>query len=257
MKYCLNCRQSDKLLQKADEIKITLADYGRVIDYIEKYPDKKLIFEIDNSINDTTFNWDEMAVYAKKHGDLCCCVSNRIQITECTSRGIPFYYRYMVTSLYELQALKEQGAIYALIGVPLIFDLKNAASFGIPLRTIPNLAYEDYLPHRDGLYGAWIRPEDAEIYGQYITTFEFYSKGLLEKEATLFHVYAENHEWPGNLNVLIDNLNLDLDGRAIWDEKTFAETRMSCRQKCLVGACHHCDIQWNLARVIREKAFQL
>ena len=40
----------------------------------------------------------------------------------CKNIGLKFYYRYAVTSYYEIDALKELGVCYLLIGVPLIFD---------------------------------------------------------------------------------------------------------------------------------------
>ena len=48
MKYCLSARQPHSILKKADEIKIKLQDYQTIPDYIDKYPDKTLILEVDN-----------------------------------------------------------------------------------------------------------------------------------------------------------------------------------------------------------------
>ena len=67
---------------------------------------------------------------------------------------------------------------------------------------------------------------------------------MLEKEATLYHVYAENGKWPGNLNLLIDFLNTDINNNALYDEEGFAEKRMSCKQRCMSnGTCHYCTDQ--------------
>ena len=96
------------------------------------------------------------------------------------------------------------------------------------MRAIPNLAYEPYLSHENGICGGWIRPEDTEVYGQYISVFEFYAPKMLEKESTLYHIYAENKKWPGNLNLLIDNLNYDFNNNALYDEDNFALRRMNC-----------------------------
>ena len=57
MKYCLSARQPDSVLKKADEIKIELRDYRAIPDYIDKYPDKVLILEMENELPEK-FNWE-------------------------------------------------------------------------------------------------------------------------------------------------------------------------------------------------------
>lgn len=253
VKYCLSNRQPDKILSKADEIKIEARDHRAIPDYIEKFPDKTLILELENDLPNE-FSWDMIVVYSEKmNGNFYCSTSNKYQMEECRTRGIKFYYRYMVTSFYELDALKEMGVSYILVGVPLIFDLKNVSRYDIPLRAIPNLAYEPYLNHSNGIQGGWIRPEDTEKYEKYISVFEFYAPKMLEKESTLYHIYAENKNWPGNLNLLIDNLNFDCDNRIIYDDDNFAERRMNCRQRCMSGkTCHYCVDCMKFEAVVRK-----
>lgn len=243
MKYCLSALQPENILKKADEIKIRLKDYRAIPDYVDKYPDKTLILDFTNIIPEG-FNWDLIQVYSEKmNGNFHCALNNLYLADECISRGIKFYYKYAVTSFFELEGLKKMGVSYILVGIPLIFDLKNVASYEIPMRAVPNLAYEPYIKHNDGICGGWIRPEDTDIYGQYIDVFEFSSEKL-EKEQALYHVYAENKKWPGNLNLLIDNLNVDFDNKVFYDEENFAKRRMNCKQKCLSGySCHYCSNQ--------------
>jgi hypothetical protein len=165
-------------------------------------------------------------------------------VSECSLRNIKYYYKYPATSFFELEGLKNIGVSYVLVGIPLIFDLKNVASYGIPLRAIPNLAYEPYIKHNNGIRGGWIRPEDTEKYGSFIDVFEFYAPKELNKEAAMYHVYAENKAWPGNLNLLIDYLEFDFDNRLLYDADNFANRRMNCKQKCMNGKpCHYCETQ--------------
>jgi hypothetical protein len=243
VKYCLSARQPENVLKKADEIKINAQNFRTISDYIDAYPDKALILEFENDLPEN-FNWDLIEMYSKKHSEFYCAAANDIQMTECRVRGIKFYYKYTVSSFYELQALKEAGVSYVMIGVPLIFDLDNVARYGIPMRAIPNIAYEPYLLHNDGICGGWVRPEDVEAYGKYIDTFEFYAPNMPEKEATLYHIYAENGKWPGNLELLIDFLNVEVNNVAIEDQEGFAEKRMHCKQRCVQsGTCHYCEDQ--------------
>ena len=205
------------------------------------------------------FDWEVIAAYADKmNGNFYCALSDLSVIPECALRNIKYYYKYQVTSLFELKGLKQLGVSYVLIGVPLMFDVKTVKSYGIPVRAVPNLAYEPYIEHKDGILGGWIRPEDTEAYGQYIDVFEFYAPKALDKEATIYKIYAENKNWPGNLNLLIDFLYFDFDNRLLYDEKGFAERRMNCKQKCLSGkVCHYCDNQLRFPSTILKKYQEL
>ena len=252
MKFCLTNRLPEDVLKKADEIKISLRDHLAIPEYIVKYPDKTLILDMSNDIPDN-FNWDILPSYkAQMKGRFYCAASNYGQMKELKQLGINFYYKYAVTSFYEIEALKEIGVAYLLVGVPLIFNLKNVKKFGIPLRAIPHMAYEPYLSHKNGIIGGWIRPEDVDKYGEYIDVMEFYAPKAANKESQLFKVYAEQKTWPGNLNLLIDDLNKDFDNRILFDKENFAERRMNCKQKCLEGKpCHYCEDQLEFEKTLK------
>ena len=253
MKYCLSNRQPDSLLKTVDEIKISMRDFRAIPEYIEKFPTKTLILEFKNELPDD-FGWDVIAAYADKmEGRFHCALSDLGMARECAIRGIKFYYKYPVTTFFELAGLKDLGVSYVLVGTPLMFDLKNVAAYDIPLRAIPNLAYEPYIKHVNGIYGGWVRPEDVESYGTYIDTFEFYAPGELDKEAVLLKIYSKTGSWPGNLNLLIENFNYDFDNRLLIDAKGFAERRMNCKQRCLSGRiCRYCEHQMNSLEVIKK-----
>jgi hypothetical protein len=242
------------MLKKADEIKIELRDFRAIPEYIEKFPDKTLILEFVNEIPED-FDWEVIQAYNEKmDGRFICALSDLSIIPECSLRDIKFYYKYPVTSFFELDGLKSLGVCYILVGTPLMFSLKEVAKCNIPLRAIPNLAYEPYIKHKNGILGGWIRPEDTEAYGQYISVFEFYAPKELSKEGALYRVYAENGNWPVNLNLLIDNLDFDFDNRLLYDVENFANRRMSCGQKCLRGrTCHYCIDQMNFQFTLLKK----
>ena len=246
MKYCLSARQPDSMLKKADEIKIEMRDFRAIPEYMEKFPTKTLILTLENELP-TDFSWDDIQMYVEAHKDFYCAISNKNQSRDCSSRGIKFYYKYATTNFYELAGLKEMGVSYVLIAEPLIFDLPAVKSFGIPVRAIPNLAYEPYINHKNGLVGGWIRPEDVDAYGEYIAVLEFYAPRGLDHEAALWRVYCEKKEWPNNLNLLIEYLNTDIENTAIDDG--FAEMRMRCGQRCV--SRHTCSYCYNQVRYIQ------
>ena len=231
-----------------------LRDFRSIPNYIEDYPEKTLILEFVNEIPED-FDWNLIQAYSEMlNGNFICALSDLSIISECQLRNIKFYYKYPITSLYELEGLKKLGVSYILVGTPLMFDLKTVFSYGIPLRAIPNLAYEPYIKHENGILGGWIRPEDIKYYGEYIEAIEFFAPHNLTKEKALYHVYAENQNWPGDLNQLIDFLEIEFNNRLLYDEENFAKRRMRCKQKCLSGyACHYCENQLLFPQTILKK----
>lgn len=117
-----------------------------------------------------------------------------------------------------------------------------------------NLAYDAYIPRETGVNGFYIRPEDIKTYEQYVSSIEFITDEL-SKEATLLHVYTENKTWPGNLKLLITNLNSNVDNRGIPDD--FGEARLNCQQKCVKnGSCHFCDTAMLFSNRIAKEAYE-
>lgn len=93
----------------------------------------------------------------------------------------------------------------------------------------PNVAYDAYIPRENGIYGQWIRPEDVKYYENGIYVLDFEDVDLL-KERTLFHIYKEEQQWPGNLNNLLTNFNVNVDNRGLL--KNLGEKRSTCGQIC-------------------------
>jgi hypothetical protein len=251
MKYCLSADQDNITLKKIDEIKLKSNDWQYLSVLAENFPNKDIIIELAKDFSLETFLVEN--TYLNK---LIIACDNYGQMQLCKSYNVRFYYKYSITSFYELKALKDLGACYALIGIPLIFDLDNVIKYNIPLRVIPNIAYEPYLPHENGIYGQWIRPEDVEKYEKYIDVLEFYTEGSnkVQKEAAMYKIYAEDKTWPGNLNLIIDNLNFNVDNRLFYAEDNLAERRMNCKHKCMIGACRFCESQFQFESVLRSYA---
>ena len=240
MKYCLTISSTMATLKKADEIKVKPNDWRYVPVVRADYPETAIILELNRDSNIENILNDLQNIK-----NIIYACDNLEQMTTCKKLNIPFYYKYTITNYSEAQALKQLGVCYFLIGVPLIFDLDRISSLGVPLRAMPNLAYEPYLEHSNGIRGGWIRPEDVEKYEKYITTLEFYlpNRAHTDFEETLYDIYAVKKEWNGNLNFLIENLNYDIDNRLIYNEDGFAERRMNCKQKCMINYnnCYFCE----------------
>jgi hypothetical protein len=180
------------------------------------------------------------------------CLNNLHMAKQCNENGIKFYWGYPIFTYYELNSVKILNPSYLVLGAPLSFSLDRVkAKTQIPIRLCPNLAYDAYIPRTDGICGTWIRPEDVTVYEKYIDVFEFETTEL-EKESTLLHVYKDNQNWPGNLNLLFTNFGVNVDNKAIPEE--IGHMRSVCGQRCMSdGTCHFCEHAIRFASNIRDR----
>lgn len=215
-------------------------------------PDKTYILDIPR---EEVLNVDVnlMKVFSEKVNFILCIHDLRM-VRMVAAAGLKWYWAYPITTYYELQGVCALKPCYLYITAPLSMDLDNVKKItDIPLRMTPNLAYDAYIPRENGVRGQWVRPEDVDRYGEYIDAFEFAAIDLT-KEHTLFHIYAENKAWPGNLDLLLTNLDFDIDNRTIPDE--VVEARMRCGQRCMSGSrCRLCETAFKCMAVLRHRLY--
>lgn len=161
--------------------------------------------------------------------------------------GIKFFYSIPINNFYDLKALVDYGCCDIRIDAPLTHMLDKLEKYDITIRMIPNIAYYAYIPRENGVIGSWVRPEDTELYEEYVDVFEFEDCDK-KKEEALYRIYAEQKNWPGKLNNLITNLNYDAINRLILPE--FGKIRMFCKQRCTSGLeCSLCYRMLNIANL--------
>lgn len=256
MKICVGNRQSIEYLNKADEIKVQFRDRRAIPDYIEKYPGKTIIVEHrfgDDPIDEK--DWKEFKIdNTLARENFYLCLSSLQDTVLCKEYGLKFYLGYPVQTFYELQGLKNLGVSFVKLGAPLFFEMDKVKQIGIPVRAIPNVAYADGLPREDGVCGTWIRPEDVELYEDYITSYEFEDCDKA-KEQALFRIYGEKHAWSGELDYIITNINYKGTNRMI--PQDFTQHRLNCGQRCQSGSsCKLCYRYLNLANPEKIKEYK-
>ncbi len=260
MRYCVNGRQPYSVIKRADEVKFNYNDKDRILDLVEKYPDKTVILDVPNHEGD----WKLWQMYSEKFEEFYIALHDLSRVSEFNEAGIKWYWPYPITTYYELEMIVNLHPSYLMIGPPLSFDLdkivphtydecKPDSAEPIPLRMVVNVAHPAYLPDNGthGMCGQWVRPEDASLYATRIRCFEF-DEVDLKQEETLLHVYKENKSWPGNLNLLIKRFGFNVDNRAIPEE--LGERRMTCGQRCWSSSgCRLCVSAMNFADQIRKE----
>lgn len=250
MKYCLSCRQPASILKQAEEIKVQHKDYRIISDLLVDYPETRIIWELPRDFEehkDLILQYNEIADSHR----LVCCLNSLAEVSWFKEHKVPFYYGFPVSSYYDLKALDELGVEYVRIAPPLTHSMQFTGFFGCEIRAVPNVAYDAYIPRKDGIVGGWIRPEDIQYYEKGIDVFEFEGNLNLEQERTMWEVYKKG-KWPGNLNILITNLNQNVTSIGLPDD--FGQNRAICQQRCMQsGTCHLCETAIRFSNTLEKK----
>ena len=141
----------------------------------------------------------------------------------CKTLNIKFFYAIPVNNFYDLKALVDYGCCDVKIDAPLTHMANKIEKYDITVRMSPNIAYYAYIPRENGIIGSWVRPEDTELYEDFVDIFEFENCDKRKEEA-LYRIYAEQKTWPGDLNNLITNLNFSTNNKLILPEFGIART---------------------------------
>lgn len=253
MKYSLSSRQTEEYLNKCDEIRVTYNDRNIIFDLIEKYPNKSIALLRYFSHKDIEIDWKEIETFnTLTQGNFVFGATFINDLVECKKRNIKCYYLEPIRTFRELNGLKKLGVEYVIIDAPLFFQMDKVKQFNIPVRIAANLSLREILPYDDGVPGPWIRPEDIETYEPYVDMIEFL-RANLDEEKALYRIYAEQANWPGDLKMLIKDLNYSGVNRMIPPD--LAQKRLNCGQKCQEnGKCRLCWRMLDLANpdLLRE-----
>lgn len=247
MKYCISGRQPNSTLREADEIRLNYIDKAKIIDIAMDMPDKTIILMIPK--DEPTIDWTYISNCAESISIILCLEDLR-EVENCEFFGLRWYWRYPIVTYYELQSLAKLKPSYLFLGAPLSFELNKIISYNIPIRLCANVCYDAYIPRENGIQGQWIRPEGQAAYEKYVAALDFIAKDL-EHERTLLHIYKDNKSWPGNLNLLLTNFDVNIDNRAVPTE--LDEVRTTCGQRCMsTGACHYCLSVMKFTTALRD-----
>lgn len=251
MKYCVNVLQPPRILREADEIWVELKSWEAAYDIKHDYPEAQIIIYVPKyaQLIDIPYK-DLVELNAIVEFESTQATS---LINECLNHDVRYFFKQPVCTWYQLKSIMKWNICAMRIGAPLFFELpavKEEIGDGVEIRMCPNYIKED--KYADGLHNAWIRPEDAHLYEGIISVFDF-SQGPLGSAAARMKIYKEGN-WPGNLALLIDNLNIHVDNRIVPPE--FGPSRLNCRQRCMCPTngihCDLCDIAIDLCKAMRD-----
>lgn len=165
---------------------------------------------------------------------------------------IPFFFNNYISDWDEVYLLTDLGVSDMYIVENLCFELDKVHELlsekNIQVRVFPNVAQSKY---KYDIFSFFIRPEDRELYDEYVDIYEFYGYTDRYTDNTYFKVYADNEQWLGELGQLIIGLEDELDSRFVIPK--FGEFRIRCGKRCLKGhSCRMCRRVQGLAETLEE-----
>lgn len=262
MKFMMSCRQPLIFLKEAEEIRVNYNDIERLKDFVtdEWTCQADIVIYIPK---DQIINWDEINLYKDILKITIAAEDTDQLILGHQEYGYSVFWAYPISTYWELRSILNMGVSQVLLDAPLYFDLPKVKSIcgDVEIRLVVNKCYNNYLPHENGICGTYVRPEDIEAYSAYVDHFQFDENLSLKQEHTIYNIYTKDKAWPGNLNILLTNFNVDVDNRGFElvvdedDDKFFAHRRMTCGQKCQgVSPCSFCQKTINFINVVQKEA---
>lgn len=132
--------------------------------------------------------------------------------------------------------------------------IKN--KYQINLRVIPDIAQSAkgssaIVPQ---ITKFWVRPEDTELYEEYIDIFEICRSD--DRQSVIYEIY-KRQQWLGNIEDIIMDLDIDVKNENL--NPRFGLERLNCGKKCMYGRCTLCQrmedlaLRFNLAGISIQK----
>jgi len=168
---------------------------------------------------------------------------------------IAFFLNDLPRTIAEVDALVKYGVSDIYIANYLGFNLTDIRRIAenVNIRVYPNVAQNspicDLVDELDNsIKTFFIRPEDLEVYEDYVDIIEFY--GAIDKQDVLMNIYKDGY-WMGNLNELILDFKEDINCMNLMPD--FGFYRLACGHRCDLGKCNYCDISKSLAAELKAK----
>ena len=258
MKYCLHYTNICTKLNKADEISIKYIEDKGLVDFMKKFSSQRIILRVD------TWNFSQNEVrkliairkqYPEYNFTVALNNLDKDIVPVFQKENIPFFEDEPCQDWETFNLLLEIGVSDVDISGPLAFEMSkvkrvlNSFNRKVVIRATPNKVVK-FREGTDDLVGFYIRPEDVEMYEDFIDVLEF--EGLEHQDA-FFSIYAENKSFIGNLNQCIYNFKKPIDNKGLIT--LFGERRRDCGRQCLSGGrCNRCYTLADLAKPMGERA---
>lgn len=257
--FCIRYKNDFKYFDKLAEAEVSYANKPWMIPtLLAKYPHITfIIFCPEEQLTEQNFKkiaqWKEDGYTNFK---LKLPLSATKNIMELQHLGLPFFFNHYCLDIDTVAGMVNMGVSDIYLTNTLCFNLKELSKYihskNIKIRVCPNIAQSSWTECRT-ISSFFIRPEDVNIYSEYIDVFEFVDP---KRQNILFEIYAIDKEWNGGLNEIVNGLR---DCTIICNSipNIFAVKRINCQKRCGYGKCNFCNQMADFATTLKEKGYML
>ena len=253
MRYAIRYYRGCRVLDKANEI---IIKYDKVdsalLNFVQKWkPNQRIVLDVTElDDEDILKSIDIFKEAIKLHKQMAVMLTKDQIYTDIAMNNIPFFFFNGVYNLDELVWQTNLGVSDIYITGDLGFWLKDIYEVyhdKVNIRVVPNEVQSPSVDYSDNFKKFFIRPEDVEMYEQYVDIFEF--GGSLKAQPALYDIYRDGR-WMGDLSTIIIGLNESINTETIMP---IFVARINCKKKCAFGKCHICDHIKIAAQEIEDK----
>ena len=239
MKYSFRYYNDNAAMEIADEIIIKYTEKDpELINFVKKYSNKRIV--VDTSHKNEELE-EDIDIFKAAEVTVMATLENYIPLK---NNNIPFFFCEEALSLRDFSLYLNKGVTDIRIDGELGFFLPSLKEHTeINIRVSPNFALDS-----NNLTSFFIRPEDLELYENYIDIIEF--RGHVAKQSILYENYTKDKKWGGDLNILIHNAP-SIDNTQILPN--FGKNRLNCKMRCTYGACEICKHIQDVSEILKEK----
>lgn len=257
MNYCIPFNRESKYLDTIDELVINYnqdVSEPRLQSFIDMHPDQIITLDMGMVAPGDGFVAAVAKLRDKSKFSIRLARENAAALEIIPKLGINWYFTNAALTYDDIYTYAEAGAKEFFIGPQLGFDLEHckivANNLNMKVRSVYAYSILDSEIYKD-YWQFFIRPEDIDLYGQYIDTIEFYGKTSVIN--VLVRVYQDK-KWDGPLSEIIPMSHIKFDSRYMLPH--WGQRRMNCNRKCMYSSsstCNMCEIISTLSQTL-EKA---
>lgn len=232
-------------------------------DFVKEYQSYRInfILPIDSSIDDVISKYKALKETLPNSNIVICfpLYNENIQ-NRFIQQQIPHYYKEFVTSYEKFQGFLKLAVTDIFVAEQLAFSVQFISKItkekGIQIRSFCNVCQKGF-PTTPSLKGFFIRPQDMDLYAQFIDVFQFYFSEQTTFQFnlnTLYEIFAIDKKWKGKLKQIILSYDGQENNNFILPD--FGAYRLRCRRKCFSqgsSVCKICDQIVDLSYILKEK----
>ena len=258
MGFCCTYKKNNPYIRDLEDVIIDFhGSENMLVPFLEAFPEQRVVISINEP-----FQEEFLSIFLKLNGFhnwvLRLTEINDDLLKQIEDNYIPYFFKHIITDWDRFFKFLETRVTDIYISETLGFELnkisKVAHEKNKKIRVFPNIAQAG--AQINPLKTFFIRPEDIEIYSEYVDIFEFWETPEINT-TTLCKIYMDQKKWAGPLKEIILGLDSDINNAYI-PFKRWGSNRVKCGKRCFKGDyCNSCENTYVLAKNLEESQLMI